>query len=243
MTTKSISKGVVKDIIIVVVGVLAIWIGLQAVFGTQNPFYVVSSGSMVPELEVYDVLVVQGNDPFEKVVVGDIIVFDRPSDHDRVIVHRVVAIIDEDPFTVRTQGDANPGSITGTDFPITEEEYIGTVAYVVPEIGFITRILTPPTNYIIIAIIIGVMILKQISKKKDKNKINLTETFDPSETETDKDSLTGNDGIDKIPTESAYTKSSKVEISDTEKKDVSSDETNSVHESLDKDQDSDKKEL
>jgi len=242
LTTKSISKGVIKDIIIVVVGVLAIWIGLQVVFGTPNPFYVVSSGSMVPELEIYDVLIVQGNDPFEEVEIGDIIVFDRPSDHDRVIVHRVVAIIDDDPFTIRTQGDANPGSIAGTDYPITEEEYLGTVVYSVAEIGFITRILTPPTNYIIIAIIVGIMILKQISKKKGKNEINLTETFDPSETERDKDSLI-DDGIDKIPTESAYTKSSEVEISDTEKKDVSSDETNSLPESLDKDQDSDKKDL
>ena len=59
MTTKSVSKGVIKDIIIVAVGVLVIWIGLQIVFGTQNPFYVVSSGSMIPELQVYDVLVVQ----------------------------------------------------------------------------------------------------------------------------------------------------------------------------------------
>jgi len=166
LTRKSVSKGVMKDIIIVVVGVLAIWIGLQVVFGTQNPFYVVSSGSMVPELEVYDVLVVQGNDPFEKVVVGDIIVFDRPSDHDRVIVHRVVEIIDDDPFTVKTRGDANPGSISGTDYPITEEEYLGTVAYVVPQVGFITQILTPPTNYIIIAIIVGIMILKQFVNKK-----------------------------------------------------------------------------
>ena len=42
----------------------------------------------------------------------------------RVIVHRVVSILDDNPKTIRTQGDANPGSIPGTDFPITEEEYI-----------------------------------------------------------------------------------------------------------------------
>ncbi|MDX1533257.1 MAG: signal peptidase I, partial [Nitrosopumilaceae archaeon] len=108
MTAKSISKGVVKDIIIVVVGVLVIWIGLQVIFGTQNPFYVVSSGSMIPELQVFDVLVVNGNEPFEEVQVGDIIVFNRPSGHDRVIVHRVASIIDENPLTIRTKGDANP---------------------------------------------------------------------------------------------------------------------------------------
>jgi len=128
-----IPKGIVKDVIIVVVGVLIIWMGLRVVFGTENPFYVVSSGSMVPELQVFDVLVVQGNDPFESVEIGDVIVFNRPQGHDRVIVHRVASIITDDPYTIRTKGDANPTSIPGTDSPITEEEYIGKVAYVIPQ--------------------------------------------------------------------------------------------------------------
>ena len=150
MAKSSISKGVVKDILIVALGITIIWLGLWIAFGTANPFYVVASGSMVPELLVYDVLIVQGHEPFEDIGVGDIIVFDRPSDHDRVIVHRVASIIDDDPKTLRTKGDANPASIPGTDFPITEEEYIGQVAYVIPQIGYVTRVLTPPTNYIII---------------------------------------------------------------------------------------------
>lgn len=175
MKSKSSFKGIIKDIIIVVVGVLIIWISLQVVFGTENPFYVVSSGSMVPKLQVFDVLVVQGNDPFEEVEVGDIIVFKRPSGQDRVIVHRVAAIIDDEPLTIRTKGDANPASIPGTDFPITEEEYIGQVAYVVPQIGYVTRILTPPINYIIIAIIIGIMIFKQVVKKKNEKELPLSE--------------------------------------------------------------------
>ncbi len=151
------------------------WLVLMAIFGTQNPFYVVSSGSMVPHLMVYDVIVVQGNDPFEQVQVGDVIVFDRPSDHNRVIVHRVVAILDDDPYTVRTQGDANPAAIPGTDFPITAKEYIGTVVYVIPQLGFITRIFAHqiggiPLNYIIIAIIVGFLIARQfINKKESRN--------------------------------------------------------------------------
>ena len=153
---------------IVAVAILVIWIGLQAAFGTQNPFYVVASGSMIPVLQVYDIIIIQGHEPFEEVQVGDIIVFDRPSDHNRVIVHRVQAILDEDPKTVRTQGDANPTWIRGTDYPITEEEYIGKVAYIIPQVGYITQILKPPMNYIIIAVVIGIMIIKQfIGKKKD----------------------------------------------------------------------------
>jgi len=163
---KAISKGVLKDIIIVAIAILVIWIGLQAFFGTQNPFYVVASGSMIPVLEVYDVLIVQGHVSFEEIEIGDIIVFNRPSDHDRVIVHRVVSIIDDNPKTIRTQGDANPKSIPGTDFPITEGDYIGKVEHVLPQIGYITQLLKPPINYIIIAVVIGIMVLKQFSKKK-----------------------------------------------------------------------------
>lgn len=168
MTKHSGVSAIVKDIIIVVIGVAIIWFGLRIAFGTDNPFYVVSSGSMEPNLNVFDVLVVQGNDPFDKIQKGDIIVFNRPTGHDRVIVHRVAEIIDENPRVVRTKGDANPASIPGTDMPITKDEYIGKVAYVIPQIGYVTRILAPPINYIIIAVIIGIMIYKQYGKNKSK---------------------------------------------------------------------------
>ena len=167
LAKRFVSNGIIKDIIIVGMGVLVIWIGLQVAFGT-NPFYVVASGSMIPVLEKYDVLIVQGKEPFEDVEIGDIIVFDRPLDHNKVIVHRVVSIINDDPKTIRTQGDANSASIPGTDFPITEEEYIGKVVYWIPQVGYVTQLLEPPVNYVIIAIVMGIMIVKQITNKKKK---------------------------------------------------------------------------
>jgi len=163
-------KGIVRDIIIVAVCVAVLWIGLTAYFGAQNPFYVVSSGSMYPELAMHDIIVISGHMLFEDVKIGDIIVFDRPKDHDRVIVHRVVAVVDDDPKTLRTKGDNNQRSMVGTDYPITKEEYIGTVVHVIPQVGFITKILQPPINYIIIAVIIGVMIIRQVYRK-DKKKL------------------------------------------------------------------------
>jgi len=159
-------RGIVKDIIIVAICVAVIWIGLTAYFGAQNPFYVVSSGSMYPELAKHDIIVISGHALFEDVKIGDIIVFDRPIDHDKVIVHRVVAVVDDDPLTLRTKGDNNQNSMVGTDYPITEEEYKGTVIHVIPQVGYITKILQPPINYIIIAVIIGIMIIRQISKNK-----------------------------------------------------------------------------
>ena len=106
---------------------------------------------------------------FDDVVIGDIIVFDRPKDEAKVIVHRVVAVVGDDPKILRTKGDNNQASIPGTDFPITGENYRGTVDYVIPQVGFITKILQPPINYIIIAVIVGIMIIRQITKKKTKN--------------------------------------------------------------------------
>ena len=166
------TKNLVKDVIIIIVIIAVIWIGLQVIFGTSNPFYVVSSGSMIPTLEVYDVIVVEGNTSFQDINKGDIIVFFSPAKYElgeeRVIVHRVDSIMSEDPRIIQTKGDNNPRSMKNVDYPITEEIYLGKVEHVIPQVGYITQILQPPINYIIIAIIIGVMIVKQVYKKKKK---------------------------------------------------------------------------
>ena len=225
MAKSSISKGVIKDIVIVGVGVLVIWFGLTLAFGTQNPFYVVASGSMIPELEIYDVLIVQGHEPFEDLEIGDIIVFNRPSDHNRVIVHRVVSIIDDDPKTLRTQGDANPASIPGTDFPITEEEYIGKVVYTLPQVGYVTQLLKPPINYVIIVVVIGIMVVKQITKRKKEKKITFSDQLDSENQDTIKELS----DIDKIEKDSEY--SEHVEKSEiTEDKKIDSDESTKTDE-------------
>lgn len=173
MLNKNQSKipSAVKDIAIVVVGVAIVWLGLRFAFGTNNPFYVVSSGSMVPTLNVNDVLVVKGEtSSFGNLKVGDIIVFNKPAGDDRVIVHRVAEIYTttQGESIIRTKGDANPGSIPGVDFPIRVHDYIGKVAYVIPGVGLITKVISPPVNYIIIAIILAILLFNRIGGgKKD----------------------------------------------------------------------------
>jgi signal peptidase len=208
LTKRLISKNIIKDLVIVALGVIIIWIGLQLAFGTENPFYVVASGSMIPKLMVYDVLIVQGHVLFEDVQIGDIIVFDRPTGHDRVIVHRVVAITNEDPKIIRTKGDNNNASIPGTDFPITKEEYIGKVEYIIPKIGFVTQVLKPPTNYILIVLVISVMVVKEIIKRKNVKEIS--ETFNSN----DSDKLKDYSNLDKLEKDSAYSEHSDSKISD-----------------------------
>ena len=155
-----------KDVILVVGVLFAVWIGLMVVFGTHNPFYVVASGSMIPALEVHDLLVISAHENFNMLELGDIIVFNRPSDNDRVIVHRVNAILSEDPRTIRTKGDANPAPIPGTDFPIAEDNYLGKVVHVIPQVGLLPKMIQPPINYIIIAGIIGFILAKHFHNKK-----------------------------------------------------------------------------
>ena len=217
MKRRSGISAITKDIIIVVIGVAIIWIGLRVAFGTNNPFYVVSSGSMEPNLNVFDVLVVQGNEPFDNIKKGDIIVFDRPSGHDRVIVHRVNEILNDEPRILRTKGDANPASIPGTDFPITVQEYIGKVVYVVPQIGYVTRILTPPINYIIIAVIIGIMIFKQFGKSRTKPEPVVFSDQPPPHDYTSSD-LTPSE-TDRIPSDEFLKTDSGIENFDSKKPD------------------------
>ena len=159
-------KKAIKEAIIVIAGFAIFWIGLQVALGTGNPFYVVASNSMIPSLEKNDILIIRGNILFEDIKIGDIIVFDRPKDHERVIVHRVISITDEDPRTLRTKGDNNVASLPGTDYPITENEYHGKVEYVIPQVGLITQVLKPPVNYIIIVVVIGAFVAKEFFKRK-----------------------------------------------------------------------------
>ena len=215
MSKKGWKKSIIKDVAIVAMGVIIIWIGLQLAFGTQNPFYVVASGSMIPELQVYDVLVVQGHVDFEDIQIGDIIVFDRPSGKDRVIVHRVVSITDDDPRTLRTKGDNNVASIPGTDFPITEKEYIGKVEYKIPQVGYVTQILKPPINYILIVIVIGFMIVKEMMKRKNVKELALTDPLKAKDPESLED-FSDLESLEKDTAYSEHSDSNEIKSEDSE---------------------------
>lgn len=162
--------GAVKDITIVVVGVAIVWLGLRFAFGTNNPFYVVSSGSMIPALNINDVLIVKdGNsNSFDSLKIGDVIVFHAAAE-DRVIVHRVAEIQtgSHGERIITTKGDANDASIPGVDNPIRVSQYIGKVVYVIPGLGLITKVLSPPVNYIIIAVILAVLFVNRMGRRKD----------------------------------------------------------------------------
>jgi len=172
---KLIGKEIKYAIIIAIgiVGITIIFLGIWFTFGVLDPFYDVASGSMVPNLNIHDYVIVSHNVPFSSLKVGDIIVFktygaDESGQH-MTIVHRVAEIITDESNgqkVIRTKGDANPGSIPRADYPIFEQNYIGKVVYVIPKVGVATDFLHPPTNYILIAFILGGLFYYLVKKNK-----------------------------------------------------------------------------
>ena len=181
---QSAIKSAIKDILIVVIGVAIVFLVMRIVFlDTGNPFYVVSSGSMVPVLKVNDVIIVRNDNSFDELKVGDIIVFHRPGFdvpgiEDRIIVHRIndIGIAEDGQKVIVTKGDANERIIPYIDYPILEKNYIGKVFYVIPGIGIITQILKPPVNFIIIGGILALMIYSRLNKDRKEKHNTLSNT-------------------------------------------------------------------
>ena len=93
----------IKTIIIISVVFVIAFVSIRVVLADTNPFYVVASGSMVPVLNVNDLIVVWGKDSktsFNNAKVNDIIVFrafapDPGETEHKTIVHRVVKIFEK----------------------------------------------------------------------------------------------------------------------------------------------------
>jgi signal peptidase I len=141
---------------------------LDFVPGMQYSTYMVKTDANEQNLHVYDVAVIDSNIPIEKIKVGDIIVFYDPGTHQKVLVHRVVEILFKDPFTVKTKGDKSTESFAGLDYPITKQEYIGKVIYVIPQIGYATKLVTGKSILIIVAFISGIGIVQHALYRKKR---------------------------------------------------------------------------
>jgi signal peptidase len=179
----------IKYVIIAVIGIAIFWVGIRLVFGVNNPFYVVASDSMVPKLKVGDLLMVQHDSisstssSFNNLKVGDIIVFRSPGVREdtgepEVIVHRVAKIYTtpQGERIIRTKGDANPHSIYLIDYPILSSNYIGRVVFILPGVGLVARAISPPVNYILIAVILVILFFLLFKRGRDQRKEQRTDT-------------------------------------------------------------------
>jgi len=178
-------------IIIIILGMFSFQFAMKAVLRTEYPFMTVVSGSMVPTLNVGDLVVVQGYaDPSSVYAApypdGDIIVFWHwdASLGNSYLVHRAV---DEkiDPVTGKryfvTLGDANHGAIDHhfnlttphATLPGLPPEYVvGKVVANVPVLGQVLLFMqTPSVRIIVIVLVVALLIMEFIPfpKKKKKN--------------------------------------------------------------------------
>jgi len=165
-------------IVLMVVVVFGFWYGSQLVLNTQYPALAVVSTSMLPTLNVGDVIIVQGLPATQikaNYTTGDIVVFRSPYEPDKRIVHRAVKIESGvDGYWITTHGDNNP---IGSDERFHESYLIGKVIARIPYVGNFPLFINALGNfyYFIIVIIIVINILLSLLFDTDEEKKSIKE--------------------------------------------------------------------
>jgi signal peptidase len=133
-------------------------------------YFEMSSNSMVPTLHVNDVITVDTSVPINSLQIGDIIVHYQPSNSSKILVSRIVdlQVNTQGDKVLKTKGDANQNSISGVDYPITRQLYIGKVVGINPQVGIIPKIFSPPVGPLILIGIVGTVVYFVIRKTKRK---------------------------------------------------------------------------
>ena len=125
----------VGDIFYIALGIilaLLIYSVLKVVLDTPEPIVTVVSGSMIPTLQIGDMLVLKGIDP-DNIKEGDITVYYYPA-MERLIIHRVFEMYDDGTF--RTKGD-NSMTNAQPDRWIVQPEWVkGTPTLRIPYLGY-----------------------------------------------------------------------------------------------------------
>ena len=107
------------------------------VYFTSGYFYyhaiAIASGSMTPNINKGDVVVIEKYNNFENIEVGQVIAYKKSN---IVVVHRLIKKVEvEGKYYFYTKGDAND---TEDNYEITEDMFIGIVNIKIPYIGYPT---------------------------------------------------------------------------------------------------------
>ncbi|NOQ56258.1 MAG: signal peptidase I [Nanohaloarchaea archaeon] len=125
----------VGDIFYILLGIffaLFIYTGLKFALATPDPIVTVVSGSMIPTLQIGDMLFLKGIDP-ETIVEGDIIVYYYPP-MGKLIIHRVFEMYDDGSF--RTKGDNIITNSKPDPWTVQPEWVHGTPILRIPYLGY-----------------------------------------------------------------------------------------------------------
>ena len=116
---------------------------------------VVLSGSMEPTIRIDDLIIVTEQEDYRE---NDIVAYQSGS---MVVVHRIIEV---EPDTVITQGDAN----NAPDAPVRKEMIKGKVVHWIPGAGRIARLLKSPVATVIL--VGGALLLSELTLRKEKKK-------------------------------------------------------------------------
>jgi signal peptidase len=100
---------------------------------------VVKSGSMVPFMQIGDIVAVEGVTGFDHLTIGDVVTYQPNPNDPSLITHRYIGagpmvtsdVTGASEPTILTQGDAN----SAVDEPVREKQLRGRVMYVIPKLG------------------------------------------------------------------------------------------------------------
>jgi signal peptidase len=153
---------------------------LKAVYKTDTPLVVVTSGSMEPVISRGDLLVIEYRDPADiqtgtiEDLKGDIILYDShgvwSNPIPEPVVHRVVGKYfneTDKKYYFITKGDANadtdpPDLGNRIEIPVPEDKVIGVVVRIIPEIGKVKLFLDDTGSTVPLIIILGGLLVISI---------------------------------------------------------------------------------
>jgi hypothetical protein len=123
-------------------------------------------------------IVVVQSVPFNNIHLNDAIIYARPLPiggcGDLVVIHRVIGFSSDGGLI--TQGDnrgSNPFPDEPNNWPYIHANCVrGVVVLAVPYIGKISMLFPPPTNYILVAIILLAIFISEFRRKPDKAPYN-----------------------------------------------------------------------
>ena len=162
--SKNVSRGLTYVLIVVVIVV-----GAQLLVGSalgSSPVYVVVSKSMVPTLEVGD-LVIAHSVPFSSIHVGQVIIYVQPDGlggcGGLTIVHRVVAITSKGLITQGDDRATNPLPDEPNQWPpVTANCVKGVVVLAIPYLGLVSMLIPYPWNYALVGLILIFVFLAEL---------------------------------------------------------------------------------
>ena len=179
-------KLIATGMIIVLTLFLLFIVILPAMQGSMR-FLIVMSGSMSPQMNPGDAIVITYANP-EEIQINDVITFISEDNPENRITHRVINITNErGSIGFQTKGDANEAPDQRI---VQSSELIGKVEFVIPYVGYLSHFMKSPIGFITLIIIPGVLIIigeiwniARINKKRtfEKNKVGKQISFGKKE--------------------------------------------------------------